>query len=75
MAVSSASRIISVKEFCRCSEVSSTWLTNESLMVSRQAACLPSTWALWKRAKLSISTQSLPVRSAMSCQVPCDGSE
>ena len=50
IAVSRARRIIVLNEFWRSSALSSHLVTNESEMVSRHAAFLPRTLALWKWA-------------------------
>ena len=64
----SATFIISVKLFWRCSAVVISGETKLSEMVSRQAAFLPRVSALANRAKLSISTQRQPRSSRSSSQ-------
>ena len=55
--VPSAIFIISVNFFSLSSAVVISGATKLSEIVSRQAAFFPSTFALWNKAKLSISTQ------------------
>ena len=59
---------MAVKLVWRCSAVVISGETKLSEMVSRQAARLPSTFALWKRAKLSISTARQPFSSRRRSQ-------
>src|SRR5699024_3136722 len=64
----SATFIIAVKLVWRCSAVVASGETKLSEMVSRQAACLPRTLALWNSAKLSISTARQPFSSRRRSQ-------
>ena len=68
MAASKASFIIVRKLVWRSSALIAVKSTSESLMVSRHAAPFPMTLAFWNKAKLSISTQSTPVRYLNFCQ-------
>src|SRR5699024_5226754 len=64
----SATFIMAVKLVCRCSAVVISGETKLSEIVSRQAARLPRTLALWNRAKLSISTARQPFSSRRRSQ-------